>query len=123
MLKIDVIGFLGADVEIKDVNGKKFANARVAHTRKWKDANAVVHEATQWVDLSLSAEAKVLPFLKKGTQVYARGSGEFRAYSSAVDKCYKAGVTIYCDDIVLLTSPKEEKQSQLQKEIEDGKVF
>lgn len=123
MLKIELIGFLGADVEVKDVNGKKFANCRVAHTRKWRDANAVEREKTQWVDVSLSAESKLLPYLKKGCQIYTRGTGEFRAYSSAVDKCYKCGVTIFADEIQLLGSPKESTESSLQKEVTDGKVF
>ena len=32
MLKVEIIGNLGADAEIKEANGSKFVTMRVAHT-------------------------------------------------------------------------------------------
>ena len=37
MLKVEMIGNLGADAEIKDHQGRKFVSFRVAHTEKWTD--------------------------------------------------------------------------------------
>ena len=39
MLKVELIGNLGADVEIKESNGSKFATFRVANTEKFKAQN------------------------------------------------------------------------------------
>ena len=35
MFKVEVIGNLGADAQVKDANGTKFITFRVAHTEKW----------------------------------------------------------------------------------------
>ena len=37
MIKLEIIGNLGADAEIKQYNGNKFVSFRVAHTDKWVD--------------------------------------------------------------------------------------
>ena len=35
MIKLEIIGNLGADAEVKVYNGNKFVTFRVAHTDKW----------------------------------------------------------------------------------------
>ena len=62
MLKVEIIGNLGADAEIKESNGSKFVVMRVAHTSKYTDQNGQPHESTTWVDVTLNnAESKVIP--------------------------------------------------------------
>lgn len=112
MIKIEVIGHLGANVEIKSADGKQFATCRVAHTDKFTDAQGVVHSTTQWVDVIINAQSKVLPYLVTGTQVFVRGDANLRVYSSAKDKCMKAGITIRANEIQLLSSkPKNDEQT------------
>lgn len=123
MLKLDVIGHLGADVELHNENGMNFASMRVAHSQSYKDKDGNVVQSTQWVDVTLRADSKVIPYLKKGTLVYVRGDVRLRAYSSEKDRCWKAGATILCDTIQLLSSQNESKGSNLQKEVNDGNVF
>ena len=36
MFKVEMIGNLGADCEVKDSNGSKFVTFRLAHTEKYK---------------------------------------------------------------------------------------
>lgn len=113
MIKIEVIGHLGANVEIKNADGKQFATCRIAHTDKFTDAQGVVHSTTQWVDVIINAQSKVLPYLVTGTQVFVRGDANLRVYSSAKDKCMKAGLTIRANEILLLSSkPKSDEQTK-----------
>ena len=111
MIKIEVIGHLGANVEIKSADGKLFATCRIAHTDKFTDAQGVVHSTTQWVDVIINAQSKVLPYLVTGTQVFVRGDANLRVYSSAKDKCMKAGLTVRANEIQLLSSkPRDNEQ-------------
>ena len=113
MIKIEVIGHLGANVKIKSAHGKQFATCRVAHTDKFTDAQGVVLSTTQWVDVIINAQSKVLPYLVTGTQVFVRGDANLRVYSSAKDKCKKAGLTIRANEIQLLSSkPKSDEQTK-----------
>lgn len=102
MFKVEIIGNLGADAEIKDVNGSKFVSMRVAHVDKWTTQNGEQKEATTWVDVTMSnTESKVIPFLKTGVKVFVRGNGGLRVYSSPKDRCMKAGLKIAATEIEL----------------------
>lgn len=117
MLKIDVIGFIGADAKVERTDGgKEFGTFRVAHSGSYKDDKGTVHESTIWVDITCLPTDKVFQYLKKGTQVFVRGNGAFRVFSSAVDKCHKCGVSIRATEIQLLSSKKEEKKEEVKNE-------
>lgn len=102
MIKVEVIGNLGADCEVKQSNGNKFGACRLAHTEKYTDAQGNVHESTMWVDIVIpDAENKVIPYLKAGVKVFVRGNASLRVYSSQKDRCMKAGLTINAREIEL----------------------
>lgn len=116
MLQTTCIGHLGADAEAKNVNGKEFVVFRIANTDKWTDDAGVVHETTTWVDCIMNGRSKVLEFLKKGTQVFVTGSVSLRVYSSAKDKCMKAGLTINVRQVDLLGGKADDVPSRLYSE-------
>lgn len=102
MLKIELIGNLGADAEIKEGNGSKFVSFRVADTQKYKDQSGNEKEVTNWIDCTMSnVEAKVLPYLKAGVKVFVRGFASLRVYSSKKDRCMKAGLQVAVSEIEL----------------------
>ena len=102
MLKVELIGNLGADVEIKESNGSKFATFRVANTEKFKAQNGEERSVTNWVDCTYNnLESKVLEYLKAGVKVFVRGSASLRVYSSKKDRCMKAGLQIAVNEIEL----------------------
>lgn len=102
MFTSEVIGNLGSDVEIKDVNGKKFAAFAVAHSDKWTDAEGKEHSTTTWIDCIMNnTEAGVLQFLKAGVKVFVRGNTTLRVFSSKKDRCMKAGATLNVREIEL----------------------
>lgn len=109
MLKIDLIGYLGADAEIKEVDGEKFVTCRVAHTDSWTGSDGVKHEQTQWIDVIVQYQSRVIPYLKRGTQIFVRGNIRTRVYSSQKDKCMKTGITVNASEIQLLSARKEEQ--------------
>ena len=102
MLQASVVGYLGADAEVKNVNGQEFTTCRVAHTDRWKDQAGQTHESTQWIDLTLNGKPAVVDYLKQGTMVYAAGHVKLRCYSSEKARGFVAGMTISVVTIELL---------------------
>ena len=102
MLKVELIGNLGADVEIKEANGAKFATFRVADSNKYTNHQGEEQNITNWIDCTLNnVESKVLPYLKAGVKVFVRGNANLRVYSSKKDRCMKAGLQVSVNEIEL----------------------
>ncbi|MEP7239125.1 MAG: single-stranded DNA-binding protein [Ferruginibacter sp.] len=92
MIKLFVIGHLGKDCSVNNVNGKTVINFNVAHTEKYKDSMGVQHEKTTWVECAYWTDrTNIAPYLKKGTQVYAEGTPEVKSYQTQDGK---QGVTL-----------------------------
>ncbi|MBD0285949.1 MAG: single-stranded DNA-binding protein [Flavisolibacter sp.] len=82
MIKMQVIGNLGKDCVVNNVNGKSVINFTVAHTEKYKDSQGTNQEKTTWVDCAYWTDrTAVAPYLTKGTQVFVEGTPEVRSYT------------------------------------------
>jgi single-strand DNA-binding protein len=83
MIKLQVIGNLGKDCVVNNVNGKNVINFSVAHTEKFRDAQGQQKDKTLWVECAYWTERTgIAPYLKKGTQVYAEGTPDIRNYTT-----------------------------------------
>lgn len=83
MIKLQIVGNLGKDCIIKDVNGKNVINFSVAHTERYKDAQGNPKERTTWVECAYwTDKTAVGQYLKKGQMVYAEGSPEADPYTN-----------------------------------------
>lgn len=102
MLQATCIGYIGSDAEVKVADGHEFTTFRIAHSDKWKDDAGNQHESTQWVDCTMDGRPNVVEFLKRGTLVFVSGSLSCRVYSSAKDRCMKAGITIRVRSLELI---------------------
>lgn len=102
MLQGELIGYLGADAQVRNENGVVFTTFRVAHSERWNDAAGVQHDATQWIDCIMNGDPKVRPFLVKGQLVFVRGHLKTRVYSSEKARGFVAGLTIAVVGIELL---------------------
>lgn len=123
MLKVELIGNLGADAQVKEANGAKFVTMRIAHTDRWTDDRGNTKESTIWVDVTFNnAESKVLPFLKAGVKIFVRGNASLRVYSSAKDRCMKAGLTVAAHEIELCGSSTDEVPRELA-DPNDGHLY
>lgn len=123
MLQSTLIGHLGADAECKNANGKEFVTFRVANTDRWTDDAGQVHGSTTWVDCIINGKPKVFDYLKKGQMIYVTGSVSLRVYSSAVEKCMKAGLTINVQRIELLGGKSDDIPAKLYTESEGKEVM
>lgn len=107
MLQVTLIGNVGADAVRKGGDGYEFVSFRVCHNDRYTDSAGVRHESTMWVDCVMDKDAKVAEYLKAGTQVYVTGSLSLRVYSSAKDRCMKAGATIRVQRLELLSGKSD----------------
>lgn len=78
---MNLIGHLGNDCIVNNVNGKTVVNFSVAHSDKWLNANGELKERTVWVSCSYwSEKTNVANYLKRGTQVYVEGIPDVKLY-------------------------------------------
>lgn len=108
MIKLLVVGNLGKDAVINNVNGKNVINFTVAHTERFKDAQGVQKDKTTWVDCAYWTDrTAIAPYLKKGTQVYVEGTPDIRTYQTQ-DGRQGASLTMRILNIQLLGSKNNE---------------
>lgn len=125
MLKLLLIGNLGADAEIRDHNGRQFIAFRVAHTDKRVSPDGVVTESTIWAScLYNRVHMKLLPFLKKGQKVYVSGPLSVRTFLSPKTRQWESGLNVLVDDLELCgaSSFNESVAPQEQKTPQDSEV-
>jgi single-strand DNA-binding protein len=107
MLKLNVIGHLGKDAIVNNVNGKSVINFSVAHSEKIRDAQGNQNDKTVWVECAYWTDrVAIAPYLKKGTQVYAEGNGDIKTYTTT-DGRNGATLTLRVLNIQLLGSKAE----------------
>jgi single-strand DNA-binding protein len=83
MLKLLVIGNLGKDAIVNTLqSGQSVINFSVAHTENYKDKDGVKQQKTTWIDCAWWTDKHaVVPYLKKGTQIYLEGTAEVKTFS------------------------------------------
>ena len=116
MIKVEIIGNLGADAQLQVVNGNKFVSFRVANTDAWTDKQTgEIKKSTQWISCSLNGDGGALaPYLKKGTKVFVRGNAQFVIFSSAKTRKMEVGVNLFVREIELCGGQKENQQTAQQ---------
>lgn len=114
MLQFQVIGNLGSDAEVKELNGNKAVCFNVAHTERWNQDDGTKRESTTWVSCILNGDGgRLLPYLKRGTQVFVEGAGSARCYSSPKEKRWVAGLNITVRHIELVGGKMDEVPREL----------
>lgn len=104
MLQIlELIGYIGNDATINQVNGKSVLNFSVAYAEKYKNASGVNVEKTLWHDCSFWDVSNLAPYLKKGTLVYLSGNCEPYVYITKVGES-KAGLKVRVNNLKLLSN-------------------
>ena len=77
MLILSLIGNLGKDAETKNINGKEYLSFSVASTEKKGE-----QEVTTWISVLVGNNPNLLPYLKKGQQVFVSGKMNASIYQS-----------------------------------------
>jgi single-strand DNA-binding protein len=83
MIKLLVIGNLGKDCVVNNVNGKTVINFNVAHSEKYRDAQGNQKDKTIWVECAYWTDRTgISPYLTKGKTVYVEGAPEVKTYTT-----------------------------------------
>lgn len=117
MFRVELIGNLGRNAEIKNDNGRVYVQFSVAHSSRFTKADGTVSETTMWATCFYrSADAEVVKYLKAGIRVYVRGNADLRLYSSEKDRRMKAGISVNVTEIELVGSASDPVPRQLVTE-------
>lgn len=110
MLKVEFVGHIGSDAEIKDFNGKRYIVFNVATSERFKDAQGNPVSRTTWVSCLKPGDGAVVNYLKKGTQVYCRGNLTVKTYTGR--NGVEAGINCTVSELELLGSRQDAQQNQ-----------
>ena len=123
--KVQLIGRLGADPEIKQmVNGKSVARLSIATSQSWKDKSSGERkEKTEWHRIVIFNEGLinvVQQYLKKGANVYIEGQLSTRKWkdeATGQDK-YSTEVVLqgYNSNLTMLDGKNKSENSNLVSE-------
>lgn len=102
MLRLEIIGHLGANAELKTANGQNFYSLNIAHSiKRTNTTTGETTEETTWVSATIGWDIKNLAgFLTRGTKVYVRGNLTTRIYTGH-DGENHAGLNISVSEIEL----------------------
>lgn len=111
--KITIVGNIGKDFSLNNVNSKNVLNGSVAVTKNYLDKNGQKQSLTEWFSISKWSDrdmSSLLRYLLKGTMVLITGEISVKSYQN------KKGETNYqlnviADEIKLL-SAKQQSQPQ-----------
>lgn len=105
MFRLEVIGNLGSDAQVRNANGSEFLSFSVGHSEKSGEV-----QTTVWVDCTLNkVNARLLPFLVRGAAVYVCGRAFLRTYKGR-DGAVHAGISCRVDALQLCGSSQQSNQ-------------
>lgn len=96
MLKIEVIGNIGNDAEIKNINGNECVSFNVASSEK---RNGV--DYTTWVSVLMNGNGgNLTQYLKKGAKVFVRGNLSVKQYQGNNGQ-WNVGINVSASEVQL----------------------
>ena len=81
MIKMTVIGNIGADAVQRETNGRKCTTFNVAVSTKFKNQDGSETERTTWISCARDGQSPIDQWLKKGRQVYVEGTPSVSMYT------------------------------------------
>jgi single-strand DNA-binding protein len=89
-----LIGNLGADPDVKNINGNAVCNLSVATTEKWLGKDGTKQERTEWSRVTVWGKQaeNCGKFLSKGKKVYVEGKLQTRSYDKDGQKHYATDI-------------------------------
>lgn len=97
MNKVILKGYIGSDVELKDLNGTKYARFSVATNKRYKDREGNTKEQAQFHNCVAWRQTgeTIAKFFSKGSEILLEGEIQYRQWET--DK----GEKRYATDIVV----------------------
>ena len=114
IIKMTVIGNVGADAEQRETNGRKYTTFNVAVSSKYKNQDGSETERTTWISCSRDGHSNVDQYLKKGKQIYVEGTPSVSLYTDNQGR-QQCGIRLSVHTIQLLGGKDEQSQQQNQQ--------
>src|SRR5262245_50926853 len=121
--RAQIIGYVGADPDVREVSGSKtVASLRIATNERWTDESGEKHERTDWHRIVVwNQHARFCrDYVRKGHALYVEGPMHVRTWED------KEGVKRYTTEIVArnlqLLDRKGEPPAPTQDKAEDDPV-
>jgi single-strand DNA-binding protein len=109
MIRISVIGRLGQDAVVNNVNGKTVINFSMAYSEKYKNQQGEDVDRTTWVSCAYwTDKLNVSNYLKKGTLIYMEGKPEAKTYLNDKTKETVAQLHARVSSLQLLSGKQDE---------------
>ena len=105
MLQLNAIINLGADAETKTINDKKYISFRGASTEKKDGRNEVT-----WISVLAGYNENVLPYLKKGQQVFVSGRMSAKLFQN--QNSFGIDISVFANTLQLCGAKREGEQQQ-----------
>lgn len=108
MIKLEIIGNLGKDSEVKVINGKNYNSFPVAVSEGYGD-----NKKTTWVNVLKFAgdNDKLGQYLTKGTKIYVSGKPSISAYVNK-NNDPASDISIFANEIELIGGIQYSSQEQ-----------
>ena len=117
MIQLIALGHLGADAEVKTINEKQYISFRIASTERRNE-----QDETTWISVLVSHNEKLLPYLKKGQQVYVQGRMKAGIYQS--NNNIGLDISVFASTLQLCGGKKDEnQQSKQQQSLSNGSTM
>lgn len=81
MIKMTVIGNIGADAVQRETNGRKYTTFNVAVSSKFRNQDGSETERTTWISCARDGQSPIDQWLKRGRQVYVEGTPSVSLYT------------------------------------------
>lgn len=107
MILVNAIGHLGADAEVKTINERQYISFRIASTEKRNG-----QDETTWLSVLSSVNENVLPYLKKGQQVFVSGRMSAKIFQS--QQSFGIDINIYANSMQLCGGRRDDSQAPTQ---------
>ena len=124
--KVQLIGTLGRDPEIRHTNDSKpIANLSVATSERWKDKNGEQQERTEWhrVVVFGGAAGVCEKYLKKGDKAYFEGKLQTRKWTdNSGQEKYTTEIVVDVSGTVILLGGKTESQAKPVEQKQQNEV-
>lgn len=113
MIKMQLIGNIGRDAEVKEVNGRKAINFTVADNKKIVNNDGEEISKTTWVSCAMWKESnqstELAKYLVSGTKVYVEGRPEIQMYKDSDNKT-AASIKLHVTQVELISAKKEDEK-------------
>ncbi|NIG53545.1 single-stranded DNA-binding protein [Chitinophaga sp. Cy-1792] len=110
MIKLQLIGHLGRDAIVREVNGVAVLNFTIAVNERFKNAAGILQERTTWVDCSLWERNNMAPYLQQGTMVFVEGAPRVEGYISNNTGAIGGALRLKVLQLQLLSRKDEERK-------------